>query len=250
MTAAVNSSSPMDLAAINAELASASAQDVVRWAQRAFAHGLVMTTSFGAQAAVMLHLVTRLIPDIPVIWIDTGFNFPETYRFAEELTQRLKLNLKVYQSEVSPARMVALHGELWEKGEEGLDAYDKMRKVEPRDRAFRDLNVRAWLTGPRREQTEHRKNLRKVEPGGPFFRVHPILEWTTKDVHEYLKAHGLPYHPLYDQGYKSIGDWHSTTPIGVDQHERAGRFKGLKQECGLHLPASVEEDQSRASADL
>lgn len=239
-----------DLDAADRDLADATADAVVRWAVATFPDGLAMTTSFGAQAAVMLHLVTRVVPDIPVIWIDTGFNFPETYRFADELTRRLSLNLHVYQSPLSPAHMVARHGRLWEQDQAGLDLYDRIRKLEPRDRAFRELGVKAWLTGPRREQTGFRKAMRRVEWFNDVGKIHPILTWTTRDVHGYLKQHGLPYHALYEQGYKSIGDWHSTVAIGGDAHEREGRFRGLKQECGLHLPQTSAENESRASSGL
>jgi phosphoadenosine phosphosulfate reductase len=193
-------------------------------------------------------------PDIPVIFIDTGYLFPETYVFAETLTQRLKLNLKVYQSPVSPARMEALHGRLWEAGsEEALDHYQRIRKLEPTQRAMRELNATAWLAGVQRHQTEYRAGLSIVEVpanSGCTYKIHPILNWTTKDVHEYLKKHDLPYHPLYEQGYASIGDTHSTKPITEGMHERDGRFLGLKQECGLHLPTSPDEDKSREGSGL
>src|SRR5690606_30891832 len=145
-----------------------------------------------AQAAVMLHLASQVVPDIPVVFIDTGFLFPETYRFADELTRRLKLNLKVYQSPMSPARMVALHGPSRGRAREGLDLYDRMRKVEPMQRALGELKATAWLAGLRRQQTEHRKSLPIVGVQNGIHKVLPILSWTTKDVHEYLKKHDLP----------------------------------------------------------
>ena len=247
MSATVNN---IDLDAINRQLAGDDARRIVRWAHGQFGDRLVMTTSFGAQSAVMLHLVTQIVPDIPVVWIDTGFSFPETYRFADDLVKQLRLNLRVYQSPLSPARMVALHGRLWEQGREGLDTYDRIRKIEPRDRAFKELSAAGWLTGPRRSQTAFRQGLQIVEPFGKIFKIHPILEWTTKQVHAYLKTHGLSYHPLVDQGYSSIGDWHSTEAVAGDLDDRQGRFRGLKQECGLHLPATNEENESRNSSGL
>lgn len=240
----------LDLDAVNERLANADAPTAIEWAAETFGDGLAMTSSFGAQSALMLHLATRVLPDIPVIFIDTGYLFPETYRFAEELTDRLKLNLKVYQPAMSPARMEALRGKLWEEGLDGLNEYDRVRKVEPLQRAMAELGVTAWLAGLRAKQTEFRKSLRKLEKQGARYKVHPVLAWTTKDVHEYLKRHDLPYHPLYDQGYASIGDVHSTRPITAQEDERAGRFRGLKQECGIHLPATPEENESRESSGL
>jgi phosphoadenosine phosphosulfate reductase len=250
MTPATMQQNDLDLDTLTAQLGNADPEQIIRWAADTFGSRLVLTSSFGAQAAVMLHLVTRVVPDIPVILIDTGYLFPETYTFAQSLTERLGLNLKVYQPLLSPARHEALHGRLWENGIEGLNQYDQERKVEPLQRALRELDATAWLAGLRREQTEHRATLRPVEQQNQLYKVHPILNWTTKDVHEYLTRHGLPYHPLYEKGYKSIGDTHSTRPITDQMDERAGRFHGLKQECGLHLPETAEESESRDASGL
>ncbi len=245
-----------DLNALHARLEGKPASDIVRFAADAFGDRLVMTSSFGAQAAVMLHLVTQVVPDIPVIFIDTGYHFPETYEFCDELTQRLCLNLKTYQAHLSPAWMESKLGKLWEIGatdEEraaNLTKYDQVRKVEPQRRALRELRAAACMAGNRRQQTDHRAKLRHVEIVDDLPQVYPILSWSQKDVHAYLKEHALPYHPLYEKGYKSIGDWHSTFAIGEGQHERAGRFMGLKQECGLHLPANADEEKSREGSGL
>jgi phosphoadenosine phosphosulfate reductase len=241
---------PLDLDKVNADLADADAAAIVRWAADSFGRGLILTSSFGAQSAVMLHLVTRVVPDIPVVLIDTGYLFPETYQFVEQLTDRLKLNLKVYQPAITPARQEALFGRLWENGVEGLKKYHQINKIEPMQRALRELNVTAWLAGLRARQTEHRAALRTVEIQDGRYKVHPILRWSGKDVYEYLKAHDLPHHPLYEKGYPSIGDTHSTRPITAGEDERAGRFSGLKQECGLHLPATAEESASRDASGL
>ncbi|PZV04531.1 MAG: phosphoadenosine phosphosulfate reductase [Leptolyngbya sp.] len=242
----------LDLDAINREWGEADATSLVQWGHNTFGDGLVLSTSFGIQSAVMLHLVTQVVPQIPVVWVDTGYLPVETYRFAEELSTRLKLNLKVYQSPLSPARMEALHGRLWEQHDvEALNRYDKIRKVEPMQRALGDLNATAWLTGLRSDQTDHRKSLERVGHQGGRYKLLPILKWTSKDVYDYLVAHDLPYHPLFDKGYVTVGDWHSSRPItAADDNERDTRFKGLKQECGLHLPQSPEEAASLDSSSL
>ncbi len=239
-----------DLAAANAELETADAARIVQWAADRFGRGLVMSTSFGVQSAVMLHLVTRVVPDIPVIFIDTGFHFLDTYQFADALTDRLKLNLKVYQAPHSSAWTLARHGKLWEQGVEGMDKLDQIHKVEPMGRALDELGATATLAGLRRGQSESRQNLPVVVKQRGRFKVHPILDWSTKEIHDYLKKHDLPYHPLHDRGYASVGDWYNTLPITAQQHEREGRFGGLKQECGLHLPASPEESASRDASML
>ena len=241
-----------DLTAAQKELAHATAPEIVHWAQQTFPTGLVMSTSFGIQSAVMLHLVTQIIPKIPVIWIDTGYLPEETYRFAEGLTQRLALNLQVYQSPISPARMEALHGKLWEqKNVAALNRYDHIRKVEPMQRALTELKATAWLTGLRRDQTHHRRQLNPIEQQGNQYKILPILDWNAKQIYEYLTAHDLPYHPFFDQGYVTVGDWHSSRPLlTTDEDERDTRFHGLKQECGLHLPISPSVAQSLDSSSL
>ena len=132
------------------DLETASAEDRVRWAVDAYGEGLVMTTSFGIQAAVMLHLVTQVVPKIPIIFIDTGYLFPETYRFARDLTERLGLNLKKYVPAMTAAEQEALYGKQWELGLDGLKRYNFINKVEPMDRAVKELGAKAWLAGLRR----------------------------------------------------------------------------------------------------
>lgn len=242
----------IDLSVVNHRLAEADAEGIIRWAVETFAEGLILSTSFGIQSAVMLHLVTQVLPEIPVVWIDTGYLPDATYRFAEELTERLKLNLKVYQSPISPARMEALYGKLWEQDDlESFNRYDYIRKVEPMQRALKELGAQAWLAGLRKGQTEHRQTLGFVARQGSQYKVHPILTWNSRDVYQYLTTYDLPYHPYFDQGYVTVGDWHSSRPLMAgDENERDTRFRGLKQECGLHLPTTSEEAQSLNSSGL
>ncbi len=213
-TSRAASSQSLDTHRINARLSDLSARGIVEWASSTFGDGLVMSTSFGIQSAVMLHLVTQVSPNIPVIWIDTGYLPAETYRFADELTARLSLNLHVYQSSISPARMEALYGRLWESDNlDDLNRYDKLRKVEPMNRALRKLHTTAWLSGLRREQTEFRREQSHAAFDGNRYKLLPILDWTSRDVYEYLRANDLPYHPLFDEGYVAVGDWHSSCPF-------------------------------------
>ena len=242
----------LDLGTINQQLENVDAIATVKWSAETFGNGLVMSTSFGIQAAVMLHLVTSEVPDIPVIWVDTGYLPDATYKFAEELTQRLNLNLKVYQSPISPARMEALHGKLWEKNDlEAFNHYDRLRKVEPMQRALAELQATAWLAGLRKDQTQHRQTLDRIEKQGDIHKIYPILNWNARDIYQYLTKHDLPYHPYFDLGYVSVGDWHSSRPLTAeDEDERDTRFNGLKQECGLHLPQTEGEAESLNSSSL
>lgn len=252
MYGAGNMMPQVDIEQANQTLVGAESEEIVQWAAETFPEGLIMTTSFGIQSAVMLHLVTSVVPEIPVIWIDTGYLPEATYKFADELTQRLNLNLQVYQSPISPARMEAIHGKLWEQDDvEAFNRYDSIRKVEPMQRALKELNAQAWLAGLRKGQTDHRKSLGYVAKQGKQFKIHPILTWNSKDIYEYLMKHDLPYHPYFDKGYVTVGDWHSSRPMMAgDESERDTRFRGLKQECGLHLPETSEEAQSLNSSSL
>ncbi len=240
----------IDLVSLNPALEGAPAEGVIAWAAEHFGEGLALSTSFGIQSAVMLHLATRVVPDLPVIWVDTGYLPAETYRFAEELRERLALNLRVVQSPISPARMEALYGRLWEHDDvEAVQLYDRIRKAEPMQRELDTLGATAWLSGLRADQTDYRRTLPVVGRQGGRFKILPILRWKARDGYDYLKAHDLPYHPLFEQGYATVGDWHSSRPLtDNDEHERDTRFGGLKQECGLHLPAADEVTMSSVGA--
>jgi phosphoadenosine phosphosulfate reductase len=220
--------------AATTDLSLLSAENRVRWAVAEFGNKLILTTSFGIQSAVMLHLASRVAPEIPVVFIDTGYLFPETYRFAQELTKRLKLNLKTYTPRRSAAQQEAIEGKRWEQGLDGLKAYNFENKVEPMDRAVRELGATAWLAGLRRSQASTREALGFVQVQNKITKIHPILDWDNRTVHRYLTEHGLPYHPLWDNGYVSVGDWHSSAPLQPGMTEEQTRFGGLKRECGLH----------------
>ncbi len=221
-------------AATTADLSLLNAEERIRWAAAEFGDKLILTTSFGIQSAVMLHLASRVVPEIPVVFIDTGYLFPETYRFAHELTKKLKLNLKTYLPRRSPAQQEALEGKRWEQGLDGLKAYNFENKVEPMDRAVRELGATAWLAGLRRSQASTRESLGFVQVQNRITKIHPILDWDNRTVHRYLTENDLPYHPLWDNGYVSVGDWHSSAPLQPGMTEEQTRFGGLKRECGLH----------------
>ncbi|MEO8366494.1 MAG: phosphoadenylyl-sulfate reductase [Pseudoxanthomonas sp.] len=223
------------LADLNAWLETRNAERRVEWALANGQKGHALSSSFGAQSAVALHLLTRQQPDIPVILVDTGYLFPETYRFADELVERLKLNLKVIRPLVSRAWMEARHGRLWEQGVVGIDQYNSLRKVEPMRRALDEFGVRTWFTGLRRSQSASRRNTPVVELRNGRYKVSPLADWTDRDVWLYLKKHDLPYHPLWDEGYVSIGDFHTTSRWEPGMREEDTRFFGLKRECGIHV---------------
>lgn len=222
---------------MEAHFSGLSAENLLQWAVSEFGETLAVSTSFGIQSSVMLKLATSINPDIQVIWVDTGYLPDETYAYATKLTRQLKLNLKVYESRLSPSEMEAEHGKLWESDRvEDLNLYDQIRKVEPMQRALDELGVMGWVSGLRANQTDYRKKLPPIKRTGTRFRVYPILEWTNRDVYHFMTSHDLPQHPLFHQGYVTVGDAHSSRPLShEDSDERDTRFRGIKQECGLHL---------------
>jgi len=238
------------LARARTELADADAATIVRWAAETFGRGLVVTSSFGAHSAVMLHLVSEHAPGTPVVLIDTGHLFLETYRFAHDLAERLDLDLRIFQPRMTAAHQEAIYGRLWEQGEEGVREYLRINKVEPLQRALREIRPAAWLSGVRAEQTDHRAELEIVSAQDGRVKVHPILKWRLSDVEAYLESKDLPHHPLHAQGYRSIGDVHSTLPTLPGQDPREGRILGAKRECGIHLPLTEDENRSLTSSKL
>ncbi|SEK55384.1 phosphoadenylylsulfate reductase (thioredoxin) [Pseudoxanthomonas sp. GM95] len=224
----------VDLDKANTALETMSAQARVAWALEHGPAQAVLSSSFGAQSAVTLHLVTQQKPDIPVILIDTGYLFPETYRFADELIERLKLNIKIFRPLVSRAWMEARHGRLWEQGVVGIEQYNSLRKVEPMRRALDELDAGTWFTGLRRQQATSRTHTPIVQLRGQRWKVSPIADWTDRDIWQYMKANDLPYHPLWEEGYVSIGDFHTTRRWEPGMREEDTRFFGLKRECGIH----------------
>ena len=216
------------------DLETASAVDRVLWAYKNYGDGLILSTSFGIQSAVMLHLVTSQVPNIPVVFIDTGYLFPETYQFAETLAERLNLNLKTYLPLQSAAHQEAIYGKLWEQGIEGLKRYNQINKIEPMNRAVQELGATAWLSGLRRGQSSTREQRKVTEQQNKIIKIYPIINWNDKDVYNYLTKYDLPYHPLWEKGYVSVGDWHSTSKLTEGMNAEETRFGGLKRECGLH----------------
>ena len=215
-----------------------SALERISWAVDTFGDGLVMSTSFGLHSSVMLHLVCSVRPEIPVIFIDTGYLFKETYRYARDLTERMRLNLYKVHPRMSAAEQEALYGRLWQEGREGIERYNLVRKVEPMNRALGELDARAWLTGLRRSQSSSRKDLGVMKQQKKMWKMHPIIDWSDGEVEDYMRTFDLPEHPLQKRGYASVGDTHSTRRWISGMKVEDTRFEGIKRECGLHEVSS------------
>jgi len=220
------------------DLEKLSAQDQLQWGFEQFDENFVLTTSFGIQSAVLLHMTLGLKSNKKpkVIWIDTGYLPKETYEYAEELTKLFELNLVVAQSPISPGRMEALYGRLWETGEQkDLEKYHQIRKVEPLEKAFSDLNVHCWASGVRKGQTKNREGMSNIDFIRERLTLRPLLNWTKKEIFYYMQKNRLPQHPLFEKGYSTVGDWHSSEAENTNSKGRSTRFGGLSEECGIHL---------------
>jgi len=223
-----------ELAGLNRAIEHLSAYQRVERALELLPGEHVLTSSFGAQSAVMLHLVNTVNPGVSVVLLDTGYLFPETYSFIDELTERLKLNLKVFRAESSPAWQETRFGKLWDQGLTGIERYNRINKQEPLDRALNELHARTWFAGLRRTQAKTRARIVPIEFKRGRYKVHPLFDWSDRDIGRYLEKHQLPYHPLWKQGFVSIGDWHTTRSLAEVTSADELRFFGLKRECGLH----------------
>jgi phosphoadenosine phosphosulfate reductase len=206
----------------------------IEWAIEHLPGNHVVSSSFGIHSAVMLHMMTRIRPDIPVIVIDTGYLFDETYGFMEKLTGSFNLNLQVFKPKYTPRELEEKFGKLWLKGEQGLEIYNQITKIEPMARALDQTGARTWLAGLRSQQSQSRHNLKPLQIQDGRYKVHPIVEWNNREVHFYLKKHNIPYHPLWHDGYVSVGDIHTTKPLSIGMKEEETRFFGIQRECGIH----------------
>ncbi len=192
---------------------------------------LALVSAFGPTSLVLIHLLSELDLRIPVLFIDTLHHFPETLDLAERVRERYGLDLRVFRPTATRAEFEARYGErLWERD---LDLYQQVTKVEPFQRATAEFD--GWFTGRRREQSETRAHLPIVEPGEKV-KINPLAGWSRGQVWGFILANEIPYNPLHDRGYPSIGDEPLTTPVDGGESERAGRWRGsARTECGIHL---------------
>ena len=218
--------------------------EILRWCITSLP-SLFQTTAFGLTGLVTLDMLSKMkIPRpqmVDLIYLDTLHHFPETLALVDRVRTKYPLvNIHVYKPNGadSSADFVRQHGDrLWERDDQ---LYDWVAKVEPAQRAYRELQVAAVLTGRRRSQGGKRGDLDVVEVDeAGLIKVNPLANWSFQQVQDYVKENDMPYNELLDRGYKSIGDWHSTQPTSAGEDERAGRWKGQqKTECGIHNPRS------------
>lgn len=184
----------LDIAKISAELAEQSPQDIIRWAL-ALGEPVMSSTSFSQNAAVMLHLITSVDRNVPVVWVDSGYNVPDAYRVAERLMKDLQPNMKIYTPEMTAERRNAIMGGIPHPDDtpELFKEFTRQVKLEPFSRALEDIKPKIWITGIRKEETDFRKGLDILSwDARGLLKVAPIFHWTTDDIQRYMDAHSLP----------------------------------------------------------
>jgi phosphoadenosine phosphosulfate reductase len=220
-----------ELTTLNARFEGADPAVIIAWAADYFVSAIAATSSFQTQSVALLHLIGQVRPDLPVIFLDTGYHFPETLAYRDQLVERFGLTLRVVRADKTLPAEQALY-----RRDPDLCCY--VNKVEPMQRALRDLD--AWITGIRRDQTAQRASAMPLEVvADGRIKVNPLVGWTRQDLWSYIHRYDLPSHPLFSQGYLSIGCAPCTIPVtGGD--ERSGRWAGTdKTECGLHTMSSA-----------
>lgn len=210
-----------------------SAEVVLRWALREFGPDVALATGFGAEGCVLIRMLSEIDRNARIFYLDTDLLFPETYELIGVLEARYGVCFEQRTSRLSLTAQAASYGErLWERDP---DVCCRLRKVEP----LREIlsGLRAWITAIRRDQTQARTGARVVERDRKFdlIKINPLAAWSSRDVWRYIKEHDVPYNPLYDRGYNSIGCQPCTTLVQIGENDRAGRWRGIaKTECGLH----------------
>ncbi len=228
-----------ELSRMSGELETASAQEILRWAVKRFAQRLTMATAFGPEGMVILHMLAEIAPDTPIFNLDTGYQFPETLELRERVKQRYGIEVEFKRPELSVEEYEQRNGGPLYKTKP--DQCCAERKIRVLHEAVRGMH--AWASGIRRDQSPDRARAAIVGWDKKFrlVKVSPLANWSKKDVWKLIVDHDIPYNPLHDQGYTSVGCWPCTRAVMFGEDERAGRWSGFaKTECGLH---TLDEDK-------
>jgi phosphoadenosine phosphosulfate reductase len=215
------------------------ARQVLAWGLACFRQQVAIASSFGLEDVVLIDMARSIVPAVDVFTLDTGFLFPETYDLIGRIEARYGVVVERIQPDLSPTGQAGKHGpSLWQRDP---DLCCRIRKVEPLERKLGTL--KAWVTGIRRAQSTTRASARKVEWDDRFglVKLNPLADWTTEGLWDYIRAYDVPYNPLHERNYPSIGCTHCTRPVRPGEDPRAGRWSGFtKTECGLHTLGTKE----------
>ncbi len=225
---------PVDFEEANRLLAEASPQEILRWGVEAFHPKLTMATAFGPEGCLILHMLAEIEPNVRVFNLDTGYQFAETLRLRDQIAERYGIEVEMVRAKTSVAEYEAANGGPVYASDSDRCCRD--RKITPLRGAL--VGYDAWISSIRADQSAHRARADVVGWDAKFglVKINPLLRWTKRDVWAFVAANDVPYNPLHDQGYPSIGCWPCTRAVAPgESHERAGRWAGqAKTECGLH----------------
>ena len=214
-------------------------EQVLIWAQHTFGTELAATSSFQSQSLPLLDIISKYCPEMPVLFIDSGYHFPETLAYQETLAQTLGLRVITIQSDRSRQQFEDQHGKLYQVAP---DFCCHERKVMPLNKALK--GYQAWISGIRHDQTDNRNNASIIERQGSIIKLNPMIHWTQAQVDQYINEHNLPRPPLESRGYKSISCFPCTQTVCNGTSIRTGRWVGhTKTECGIHsfpMSTSIE----------
>ncbi len=224
-----------------------SPEDLLRWAFATFGRHVEIASGFGVEGMALIDMAARVQPEVRVFTLDTEFLFPETYRLMEQVERRYGITVERIRPELNPEEQQIIHGpELWKRAP---DACCKLRKVEPLRRKLAQLG--AWITSIRRDQTSARAVAGKLEWDAKFHlvKINPLADWIAQQVWDYVRKHDVPYNPLHDLNYPSIGCTHCTRSVAAGEDPRAGRWSGFaKTECGMHATAPLQISPAASAA--
>ena len=225
---------PEQITAASKDLQDATPQATLRWAVDTFFPKLTMATAFGAEGCCLIHMLAEIEPRVRLFNLDTGYQFAETLELRERIRKRYGIEVEYVRPDMTVEEYEAEHGGPLYRHRPDQCCHD--RKMVPLRRAV--VGFDAWISAIRRDQTSDRARAGVVQWDAKFnlVKVNPLLGWTKKDVWDFVVKNDVPYNPLHDQGYPSIGCWPCTGPVSNGDDERAGRWAGTgKKECGLHV---------------
>ncbi len=227
-----SASEAFDIEDLNERHGQATTEEILEWAWGALGPDVAASSSFQTQSVPLLHIISRACPQMPILFLDTGFHFKDTLAFRDTLRDRLNLNIVEVHAAMSKKELFARYGHAPYESNPELCCY--IHKVEPMRRVME--NYRGWVSGVRHDQTKGRQGLQPlVQQHDGVLKIHPMLRWTKQEVQDYIKKHDLPEHPLDKCGYASIGCSPCTHPVTASEDDRSGRWRDKeKTECGLH----------------
>jgi phosphoadenosine phosphosulfate reductase len=221
----------IDIAALNARFEKATPEEILRWALTTYKGRVGLSSSFGGQSLALIHMAIQIDPQVPILFLNTGYLFMETLKYAAEVTQRFNLNTREFKA--TRAQIEETRRNLDKRAREGSTKCCDDAKIDLMKRSLEGLSC--WVAGLRRGQGSTRKDINIIEEyQSGLIKVHPLANWSQKDLYAYMKRHDLPFHPLWEKGFTSIG-CEPCTALPAGEGERSGRWAGLdKTECGIH----------------